>query len=209
MSENETLVFDPETHSYTLYGEPVPSVTQVLRYLNADAYAGISPEVLRLAAERGTRIHEACTELDFDPDTVVDADILPYVNAYAAFKRDFGVRDWEAYERMGWSSVNGIMPFAGTVDRIGDIGDERVIIDIKTGQVPKATRYRYWAQLWGYSRIFGEEDVPAIGILQLRKEGRYTYYEPTRDDLAQARDIWDACLKLHYLTTKGATNGKE
>ena len=203
------LKFDEASHSYTLYDEPIPSVTQVLRYLNADAYAGISPDVLRIAAERGTRIHEACTDIDFDPDTLVDADILPYVNAYVAFKRDYGVTSWDEYEKMGWSSVMGQMPFAGTVDRIGKIGGETTIVDIKTGQVPKATRYRYWAQLWGYSRIFGNEDVPSVGILQLKKDGRYTYHEPSRADLITARDVWDTCLKLHYLTAKGGTNGKE
>lgn len=203
------LTFDPETHSYTLYGEPVPSVTQVLRYLNADAYAGVNPDVLRLAAERGTRIHEACTDVDFDPDAMIDADIEPYVSAYAAFKRDHGIKDWEAYERMGWASVMGQMPFAGTVDRIGVLDGERTIIDLKTGQVPKATRFRYWAQLWGYSRIFGGEDVPNLAILQLKKDGKYSFFEATRADLIQARDIWDTCLKLHYLTAKGANDGTE
>ena len=131
------------------------------------------------------------------------------MSAYAAFKRDHGNKDREAYEPMGWASVMGQMPFAGTVDRIGVLDGERTIIDLKTGQVPKATRYRYWAQLWGYSRIFGGEDVPNLAILQLKKDGKYSFFEATRADLIQARDIWDTCLKLHYLTAKGATNGKE
>ena len=55
----DELVFYPETHEYYCNGEKGISVTQLLKYKFPKKYEGISEEVLKRAAERGTMIHES------------------------------------------------------------------------------------------------------------------------------------------------------
>lgn len=59
-----TLYFDEDTHTYFLEGEdvefqPIISTTQVLHLIFPKKYEGISTEVLKKAAERGSKIHDA------------------------------------------------------------------------------------------------------------------------------------------------------
>ena len=53
------LEFDHDTHTYAVDGIEVPSVTTLLQTRFPGKYAGVRPDVLRAAAERGTQIHAA------------------------------------------------------------------------------------------------------------------------------------------------------
>ena len=57
--ETSKLTFDPTTHTYTIDGKEVLSVTQVLQLIFPTKYDGVDPAVLKRASERGTFIHEA------------------------------------------------------------------------------------------------------------------------------------------------------
>lgn len=53
------LVFDPQTHTYTLDGKPLISVTQLMeKHGLSPNYNGVDEEVLKASAERGTLIHK-------------------------------------------------------------------------------------------------------------------------------------------------------
>lgn len=49
------LEFDEETHTYTLEGKVLPSVTTLL---NDGSYNNVDPEILKKACDRGTTIHK-------------------------------------------------------------------------------------------------------------------------------------------------------
>lgn len=128
-----TLTFDPIEHRYTLNGLPIPSVTNRLKRMFPTRFSGIPKDVLAHAAERGTAIHvgiELLAKDDLDWDTV-DKEIRPYIEAWQAFLK-------ERQYRIVWSEVRVASKkhwFAGTLDHLAIDGHQRIIIDVKTGEI--------------------------------------------------------------------------
>ena len=61
------LKFEENRHLYMLDGQILPSVTTVMRPLDNALYQGIDEEIMKMAAHRGTAVHNAvenyaCTE---------------------------------------------------------------------------------------------------------------------------------------------------
>lgn len=55
----EDLMFDEKEHVYKISGVKWPSVTQLMKPLVMEIYKGVSEDVLRGAADKGTTVHEA------------------------------------------------------------------------------------------------------------------------------------------------------
>lgn len=188
------LTFDEQRHEYTIDGTVLPSVTTIIQPIRFIKHGGAVDSYARMmAAERGTRVHEACLAYDFDPSIELDADILPYVEAYATFKRDYGVTDWMHYELpLG----NLLIGYAGTVDRIGIIDGEITVVDLKSGA--SVDKHMLQAQLSAYALLARSCNIviaplPSIKLigLQLRNDGKYTV-RPCEYDTR----IFFACLNL-------------
>ena len=127
LDQAPALTFDPQLHAYQLDGRELPSVTTVLQRAGLVDGAWFTEQ----ATLRGTYVHLA-TELHaagtLDPDSV-DPVVQPYLDAYMRFLRESGAV-WAAVEqRLG----DDVLGYAGTIDRVGSIGDQPVIVDIKTG----------------------------------------------------------------------------
>lgn len=181
--------FDEATHTYTLDGEVLPSVTHIIRFLDVDVDKS-RPWMRDAAAERGSAVHEATALIDYDePDVLenVPYDYQGYVNAYLAFLNDYQP-EWEIIERPMWSAY-GSSAFAGTVDRYGTAKGRKLILDIKTGT--SSAKARHSAQLTGYWLLLGCPDCD-FGILYLRKDG--TYKLQMHDTKLE---LWDACYTLN------------
>ncbi len=59
------VVFDKEHHTYTYQGRQLSGITSMLsRQLFGDKYSGVSDNVLKRAAERGSFIHQMCELAD-------------------------------------------------------------------------------------------------------------------------------------------------
>lgn len=203
--------FNADTHQYFLDGEELPSVTHILRFMKADM-PKVDPFVLEQAGDRGTRVHEACTDYDMEGDDAdIDADILPYVQAYADWKRDYSVGDWELYEHAlatDTLSLSGFR-FAGTLDRLGWIDGRLTLVDIKTSArldmatyTAQLSAYMYLLQLHGY-------DVRDAAILQLKKEKKYRYIpiEHSALDYAYTNGFLQ-CYILNIYLERAKKNGK-
>ena len=186
------LIFNAEEHKYINDGKVIPSVTEVIRFLSVDVAASANKEMRNAAAERGTRIHEACTAYDFVPQCEVDGDIVGYVQGYAAFKRDYCIKDWERFE-----SILGNEYYAGTLDRYGKLDGIPTVLDIKTGS--RLHMKVHTVQLAGYAKLLLENNHPVAqgAILQLKKNGTYTLKTVSDDELADAYFIFKRCLELH------------
>jgi hypothetical protein len=110
---DEGMIFDEEKHIFTCNGEVIPSVTQILKAnrLTPDGYDFIDPWYL----QRGTYIHQA-TEM-FDKGTLSDdyndESILPYLEAYKTFRRDFNGKI-TGIEKKLWHPK---LKYAGIIDR--------------------------------------------------------------------------------------------
>ena len=187
------LAFEEETHTYTLRGQAIPSVTQILKYLPSDDYASVPDYILQNAAARGTAVHEAIEFYVQYGSDEYDEEYAPYVEAFKGF----------------WSGLNGAvalgneipvyyddcddealkelygLPYAGTLDMLAAVDNEIWLMDFKcTSSVSKGLKKKYALQLEAYSqalRKFGIA-VDRKKVVQLLKDGKHRVYDFPADD---------------------------
>lgn len=184
------ITFDETTHTYTVDGTEVPSVTTVCRFLSYDQKSD-RPWLAKIAADNGTRIHAACALLDYGEEPEEDADTHGYLLAYRRFLADYRP-EWAGIETITACPELGL---AGTVDRFGWLYDGiPIILDIKTGAKLHNAPLR--AQLTGYQRLLSNDaqhnfHAQRLLALQLRKDGTYVLQEVQQDDA-----LLNACLHI-------------
>lgn len=136
----DDLRYDPETHTTTLPdGTDVPHVTHILDAVRVrtdfEELSDLGPrhaERIKLAGARGTAVHADChayddDDLDWD---MVDERVRPYVEAWAQFREDKGIRPMVRERRL----FHRRHRFTGIMDGLFVTLDGRQIIaDIKTG----------------------------------------------------------------------------
>ena len=183
------ITFDEAAHRYTVDGVEVPSVTTVCRFLAYDQKSD-KPWLARVAADRGTRVHEACSMIDYGEEPEEEPDTAGYLKAYRRFLKDYRT-DWEGIEYIAGDTILGV---AGTVDRFGTLYDGRsCILDIKTGAQLHDAPLR--GQLTGYRRLLAIDRSfypDFLYALQLSKDGTYQLREVRQDD-----ELLDACLFIN------------
>lgn len=184
----DAFTFDEETHTYTVDGVVVPSVTQICEPITAGKYPPSG--VVEQAARRGSRIHELCALYDMDalPDEF-EGDLLPYVQAWANFCRDYSP-EWLYIEKPMYCGITIKAAdhyeeriVAGTLDRLGVVGGKTVVVDIKTAQsLDRPAKIALACQLAAYAELarrsallppFVRQDH--FGV-QLLKTGTYRIY---------------------------------
>ena len=199
------FIFDESTHTYTLDGKVLPSVTEIVGMIDFGSLRKLNPAVLEHAALRGTLVHEYCEAIDngYAPDELeVETELSGYVKAYLDFLRDYGPK-WELVEQ----PMHEADRYAGTVDRYGTIDGKPCVVDIKTTEsADKHTRLKWAVQLAGYDRmIFSSMDAKQVSewlILQLKKDGTYMLRN-VFDEFPEAFDIFSllefACSQVKGL----------
>lgn len=198
MSEKASKIhFDEATHTYTLDGVELPSVTHIIRYLAVDKANNADPNMAMIARERGSAVHEATVMYDYSGEIPDDfpAEYAPYLEAYVQFVRDYKP-GWELIEhQMG----NKTLGFAGTLDRFGVIDNEWCILDIKTSykvDIPSLS-----AQLTAYHDLLLNEQFERLENakirhlgLQLMRTGKYRLYET---DCEKGSDLFYSCRRIY------------
>jgi hypothetical protein len=201
---NQQLQFDESTHTYTLGGMIIPSVTQVLSSVGIVDYSRVPPHVLAEAAERGTAIHRACRFLDENDldESVLCPWIIPYLEAWKKFKLLHNP-GFVLIERPLTACING-MAFAGTPDRVGTMGDIPYIIEIKTGD---ESMERAWkVQTAAYAMLAPKRRTNPFqyrgASIQLFGDGTYR----KSGDYADPKDaqIFLAALAIHVWKTNNS-----
>lgn len=195
--EMDKVQFDEATHTYTLDGKELPSVTHIIRYLAVDKANNADPNMALIARERGSAVHEATVMYDYSGEIPDDfpAEYAPYLEAYVQFVRDYKP-SWELIEhQMG----NATLGFAGTLDRFGVIDGKLCILDIKTSykvDIPSLS-----AQLTAYHDLLLNEqferlenaNIRHLG-LQLMRTGKYRLYET---DCEKGSDLFYSCRMIY------------
>lgn len=184
------LVFDEETHTYTLGEEKLPSVTHIIRFLDVDVDKS-RPWVRDDAARRGTIVHQACALIDYGEADVLDLvpyELHGYITAYLNFLRD-NKCEWKYIELPHWCEYKGTR-YAGTLDRYGKVNGANAILDIKTGT--SGSKVRHAAQLTGYRNFPGIDPDSFLYILNLKKDGTYKLTLHLPDE-----EAFDLCLNLN------------
>lgn len=163
------LQFFDKGHIYMLNGQRLPCVSDLCRFLHREIYKDAPLWQMEAAADRGTKVHAATEALDKTGRAEIEDEYLPYLQAYAAFRREHDVQ-WELIEHPDYHPAHR---YAGTIDRYGMVDGFKTLLDIKT-------TYRVYKPLCSASlnlyRMMLEargRDVERLLILHLKKEGSY------------------------------------
>jgi hypothetical protein len=141
------LTFEPEGHVYRVDGARVPSVTELLEAAGVSPdYRKVHPAVLRHARLRGIHVDKCC-DLDDADDldwSSVDPEAVGYVQAWQAFKADYG------YEPVISKPLiyHPTYRYAGEPDSIGMLDDYVAVAERKATAKMAAT---YALQTAGYA----------------------------------------------------------
>jgi len=145
------LLFDAASHTYTLCGKRLPSVTQVLEAVGICDYSHIPYETREAAKKRGSEVH-VLTQFDDESDldeATINPELMGYLTAWRRFRTEteLGRKSLVKIEHRGYHRYG----FAGTLDREFE---GRILVDIKTGEFP------YWVrlQLAAYAAILSEAE---------------------------------------------------
>lgn len=172
------LEFHEPTHTYTLDGVNLPSVTTILRPLYS--FNGVPEHVLQAKAALGTAVHRACELLDNDDlDQESDegkaglAPIAGYLAGYVKFKAEVRPVVLENESRL----FHPVHRYAGTIDRRYTINRDLWDVDLKSTVAMSPV---VGLQTAAYSELFkanGDRRRPRRGALQLFPDGKYKLWE--------------------------------
>ena len=208
------LEFDEDRHIYTMDGERIPGVTEILAMADPEGYRNINPAVLEHAAMKGTLVHEWCEMYDYcgENEEPVPSELEPYCQAYADFVRDYRP-EWTGIEQMVFcdTAPTGI-GYAGIADRIGRIHGKNCVVDIKTIASPGTkTHIKVCCQTAAYSAaagIWGKRYA-----LYLKPDGTYKLMDCRDYEQKHGFDGYILFSKMYALYTEineigGKKNGK-
>ena len=193
------ITLDEDSHKYTVDGEPVPSVSELTRFISREVYGEVTQYVLENAAARGTAVHKATEAVDKFGSVECDEDIVPYLEAYIKFRKEHKC-EWEKIEWMAvWDDKA-----AGTLDRLGKVDGVLTILDIKTSSALQKPLYS--AQLNFYYMIAQANGYKPekLAILKLQKDSTYKLVDIPIDPA-----VPNALLVLHEALKKKSRKRKE
>ena len=205
MADAIKFEFDEATHSYTVNGVRIPSVTQILESVGLVDYKDIPRAVLNYAADRSIAVHTATeffdqNDLDFDS---LDEQVAKYFVGWRNFRKDYRFEIIES-EKMHVGELHGLK-FGMRVDRLVKLGNgQNAVIDIKcTSRVHPA----YGIQTAGYviGLGFGFPCNPLIArrfVVHLKPSGLYGLHE-YKDP--QDGEVFAAALRIAYWKNGGTT----
>ena len=189
----DDVIFIAKKHKYMTKDEKVlPSVSEIISPLSKTIYDSVDPEVLAVAALKGSTIHGYTVELDNAQIIECEEELSGYLLAYVKAVREHDIH-WR--KDMTEKPMRYFDEYAGTIDRYGDVDGKKTLVDIKTpSSMPNKKLVVYEAQLNLYRRMIEahEEKVEQMYVLHLKKDGEYSLIEiPIDDTLA------DMCLYIH------------
>ena len=125
--DSPAFTFDPDTHTYRLGDQVLPSVSEIIKPLQD--YAMISKKVMEHARQKGEALHLAVqlhNEDDLDISSL-DTTIVPRFEAWLKFLKDTGFKVMGFEERL----YSKLYRYAGTPDLWGEMNGEIVLPDTK------------------------------------------------------------------------------
>lgn len=202
LAPSEALTFDPQTHTYRVNGETVPSVTQL-----ASIFGTPPPEegndlelTIEAAADRGTALHAYLEHRlgGGDPDDFELPDVCrPYADAVELFLSEHRLTPM-LVETPLWGEVQNVC-FAGTPDLVGEFDGQLSVLDWKF--VSQLQKTKVGAQLSGYWELCAANDVfpEALYCVQFLPDGTYRLYPAgmRADDFHLCLEVFRAARKKH------------
>lgn len=175
--------FEKETHTYTLDGVVIPSLSDLLRPIVGDKYTSIiNQDAVEEARQRGVLAHKETEDYD---NGVGDPYASTYTEAWMKFREDTGFTP----THIEYSTYHPSLRYGTTIDRLGTLEDgSPVLVDIKTGQKAKWHPLQTAGQVRALS-LHGLCDVNTTRVnVFLKKDGQYAI--DTHDDPADIQNFW-------------------
>ena len=178
--------FDKVTHTYTVGGKKLPSVTQIMRPLSEQHYADIPHEIMENARQRGTRVHEAIEIYDMFGAETDDKEIRPYLVGYRM------AQELHKFHPKFSEQIMACEEYCGTVEIIAKMKDDLIIIDLKA--TSKINFELLEVQLAGYMRLARENNhaIERTYVLQV-KPYAFRFVE-----ILPNYELFEKLLKEHY-----------
>lgn len=195
------LAFEEKTHQYILNGTQVlPSVTTLMKPLSDTLYAGIRPETLQAAAERGTEVHSAIEDYVTLGITDISEARRGYFEAFLRWMKDYNVQPLSVEHR----AYHPALGYAGTLDMLCTLSksdtDPQVLtlVDFKTSAT--VNKMLTGVQLEAYEQMLAATglQVEQKAIVHLQADGRYQMPVYRKND-AESWRVFMACLTIHIV----------
>lgn len=132
------LKFDEPSHTYTFGAKRLPSVTEIVRFAYPDAFAAIPEKDKAFYFARGSGVHKLTEDVEngIDGQFTYDPEVELYREGHARFLRETGFKALPGGIEVRVKNLE--LGYAGTVDRIGTIQGNVVLLDYKTSSVKDA-----------------------------------------------------------------------
>lgn len=194
------IVFDPQTHTYTVDGVALPSVTELVAPLGADfdEEDDLTGNAIDAAAERGTVLH-AYLAHRLSGGEPEDFELPEEYEDYRQGVELFLIQ--HTIEPIAIETPIAADTFAGTPDLIADFDGETAILDWKF--VSTVAKSRVGAQLNGYLMAANLNGIFPDKLYAVHfKRGDYSIY-PVRMDLLG----FNACQIVYAYKTRKHPRG--
>jgi len=199
-----TVTFDEKTHQYTVDGESVPSVTQLVAPLGADMDEPdeLLESALDAAADRGVTMH-AYIAHRLAGGSAEDFELPSVYEVYAQ-----GVEQLLAEHAVVPLLVETPLPgvgYAGTPDLVCEFDGVTAVLDWKF--VSQIAKSKVGAQLAGYQELCEVNEIfpEALYAVQFTRDGSYRLYpvDPEPNFLA-----FSVCKHLYHIKTRKHPRGR-
>ena len=181
--------FIDETHEYIVDGVKVFSVSEILKmhasFFNiSDDYANIPEDVLRRAAEKGTKLHSEIENYEKFGKLSSSIEFKNYLKLKKELK--FSVKESEKIILL--SNSSGKVVGAGRMDMLINLDGDDVILDIKRTYRFYRSKVTAQTNLYklGYNQTYGSS-VSKLMCMRLREFDAEIYH--IKDDLKKAKDV--------------------
>ncbi len=187
------VLFDPIKHEYTVDGVTVVSVSKIVDALLPKNYKRIDPEILRIAAEKGTELHDMIERYETTGEKTKHVEMQSYLAVKA--QHQFEVIE---NEKIVLIYDHGQVVAAGRFDMIVKSPFIRGfgIVDVKRMAHLDDNRLKLQLNLYklGYEQTY-KKKTHYLKCIHIRK--RHHHYHDIPIDIAYAKTMLKTYLKHH------------
>jgi len=155
-----------------------PRVTDILKPFTS--YDSVPKDILRRAADRGTRVHGICAGLSKNawiPENMIDEDLRPYIESY----KQWHEAQVESYEIIEERYHSDDLEYTGQIDSVIMAKDgKRYLVDYKTSVSKQKT---YPLQMAAYRNLLEETGIQLHGsmLVYLSRNGDFPNIDTAYD----------------------------
>ena len=185
------LKFNEEKHQYFLDDILIPSVSEIIKPIHDKIYKDINKNTLKVASDKGTRVHRAIEFMSKYNLNKFDEDIIGYINAYKKFRNDNP--SWKLLHSE-LRTYNKALLYGMTIDEVYQTEKGIVICDLKTTNTAHlgAWSVQLSAYKAGFESQYSDKKIADIYVLQIFKDGDYRLYK-LKDNFL----VFLSCLEIY------------